>query len=117
MKDGEHDALGGLLEPLPDEALVPVGWLRSYLRAPAPTEPIGDLSCAQAAEALGRKPGTVRGWCARGEIPGAYRLNGREWRVPRAGLRAYLDGAASREREPVDPGSVDLGSWRRKVKP
>ena len=103
-----------ILAELPDEALLPVGWLRARLEAPAPTEPVGGLSCADVAKMLDRTPGTVRGWCARGELKGSYRMHGnREWRVPRAALRAYLDAQAGRGRSYEDVGSVDLGSWRR----
>src|SRR3990167_91071 len=52
----------------------------------------GDLTAAQLAERLRRRPSTIRGWCERGELPGAYRLNGREWRIPPAALEAFLAG-------------------------
>lgn len=112
------DDLATFLAGLPDEALIPVGWLRTRLRTPGqadPGEPVRDLSCADVATALDRKPGTVRAWCARGEIPGAYLLNHREWRIPRAALRAYLDRQGNqRTTGNADAaGSVDLGSWRR----
>ena len=43
-----------------------------------------DMTVAEVAELLKRAPATVRGWCATGELPGAYRLLGREWRIPSA---------------------------------
>lgn len=58
----------------------------------------------------GRKPSTVRGWCEAGKLPGAYRLRGREWRIPPAALAAIQQA----EHEPVTSGGpVDLGGWRR----
>jgi excisionase family DNA binding protein len=108
--------LATILDALPDDALVPVWWLRRQLELAAGTradEIVVDFSCAEVAEQLGRTPGTIRGWCARGEIPGAYRLNTREWRIPRAGLRSYLDQQSERRRDRDPAGPVDLGSWRR----
>ena len=117
-RDPVGNALAALLATLPDSALLPVAWLRARLEAPAAgaTEPIGDLSCAAVAKALGRQAGTVRGWCARGEIPGAYRLNGREWRVPQASLRTYLERQGARRGPAETDGPTDLGSWRRSAR-
>ncbi len=101
------------LDALPDGALVPVGWLRARLRTPEPVEPVADCSCADVARMLDRRPGTIRGWCARGEMPGAYQLNGREWRIPRPSVRAYLDRQAAGGHNADNAGPVDLGTWRR----
>lgn len=108
------------LSTLPDEALVPVGWIRARLDGKADAspagngEPIGDLSAADVAEALDRTPSTIRAWCARGEVPGSYKLRGREWRIPRASLRRYLDRQAEGKRETRRRGEpVDLGGWRK----
>lgn len=107
--------LAALLAELPDEAMVPVRWLRARLAdggARASDEPfVGDRSCAEVAKLLGRTPGCVRSWCARGELE-AYRLNGREWRIPQASLRVYLDRSAAKP-VPQSAGAVDLSSWRR----
>ena len=108
------EQLAKLLSDLPDDALVPVRWVRARLQRPAITDDgVGDLSCADVAKTLGRTPGCIRSWCARAEIQGAYRLNGREWRIPRTSLRQYLDAQAQQKRDVV-AGPVNLGSWRRK---
>ena len=108
------DELTKLLSDLPDEAMVPVRWLRSQLQRPAIAhDGVGDLSCADVAQALKRTPGCIRGWCQRGEIQGAYRLNGREWRIPRASLRTYLDEQAQ-QKHTVVASPVNLSNWRRK---
>jgi hypothetical protein len=106
--------LSKLIAELPDDALLPVAWVRARLASPLPEETVGDLSCADVATALHRKSGTIRGWCFRGELVGAYRLNGRDWRIPRAWLRAYLD-LQSAGKSPVNVEHVDLGSWRNKA--
>src|SRR5688500_2017822 len=54
-----------------------------------------DLTCREAGQVLGRSDSTLRALCERGALAGAYRQNGREWRVPPAAIRAYQ--AAQRE--------------------
>ena len=83
--------LSALLADLPDEAMIPVGWVRARLDTPVLVEADGDLSCSDVAAILHRRPGTIRGWCFRKEIPGSYLLNGKSWMIPRKSLRAYLD--------------------------
>ncbi len=43
-----------------------------------------------AAERLGRRPWTVRQWCNKGQVQGAYKVRGKgrtgEWRIPHEGL-------------------------------
>src|SRR5713101_6101688 len=104
--------LSRLLAQFPDDALVPVRWLRVQLRQTAAVQADGvaDLSCADVAAELNRTPGTIRGWCQRGEIAGAYRLNKKEWRIPRASLREYLDAHGAKRGE-QNAETVDLGSW------
>ena len=68
-----------------------------------------DLTVAQLAAQLGRQPATVRAWCERGELEGAYKLNGREWRVPPAAVTRYLD----RQRGARRPGGASLADWRQ----
>lgn len=115
-----EERLRRALDGLPDEAAVtwPVGVLRGWLAEPEQEdepEPLTDFTCQDVAEELGRSPSTVRGWCADGDLPGAYRLNGREWRIPRASLRRYLDAQARDDAaaEQGGDGPVDLGGWRR----
>ena len=106
--------LAKLLVHLPDDALVPVGWLRAQLRQPdaVQADGVGDLSCADVAKMLSRTPGCIRGWCKSGEFARAYRLNGREWRIPRASLRAYLDAHGSKKSaQTAEP--INLGRWRK----
>lgn len=102
------------LAPLPDDASVPVGWVRSYFEPdpePAETrERIADLRVPEVAEELGRAPSTVRGYIRRGELD-AYRF-GREYRIRPSAVRAFLDKQAE-EPVSVDVESADLGSWRR----
>jgi excisionase family DNA binding protein len=75
-------SVGGLHEWLADEEGNAAG-----LAAQMPVQI--DLTVEEVAAALHRKPSTVRSWCAARRIEGAYRLRGREWRIPLAALRTF----------------------------
>lgn len=118
-----------LAEALPDDAAVPVpkAWLLELLNAGSvediPQAPPADLTVAQVAARFGRKPSTVRGWVAAGQLPGAYHFRGRERRIPLAAIQAFEDRQRaappptpkkkprSRHREP----EPDLGAWRQQA--
>lgn len=85
----------------------------------APLEP--DLTAEQAGEALGRSPSTVRAYAREGLLPGSYRQQGREWRIPATAIDAFRadQSAPVPEHQPRTPrrrgGPIDLGSWRKEV--
>lgn len=66
----------------------------------------GDLTIAELAARFHRSSSTIRGWCQRGRFEDAYKLNGRDWRVPPAGVDAFL--AEQRGQRPV----ARLDDWR-----
>ncbi len=72
-----------------------------------------DLTVQEVARETGRAPSTVRGWLISGALRG-YKLNDRDWRVPRAAFREYLE-APSRQTSatPRDTVDVDIRAWRR----
>lgn len=78
-------ALPDAIAALPDEALVPIRWVKQVL-AEAPTEPSQHrvLTTGEAADQLGYSSPTWREWCEAGEIDGAYRDEGEAgmWRLP-----------------------------------
>lgn len=103
--------LEALLEALPPGGSVTLDReaLEELLGAEASgSGPVADLTVQEVADELDRAPSTVRGWLGSGDLEG-YRLRGREWRVPREALAAFLEEERSgiREEEPAD-----LGSWR-----
>lgn len=119
--------LRALAEALPPGASVniPAEWLLEELEneviedAPQDDSPIADITVEQLAGELNRSPSTVRGWLSSGAFPGAYRLQGREWRIPRTEVEAFLNRqrpqkpvavrqAPRRQRTPAD-----LGAWRK----
>lgn len=79
------------------------------------TEPTGDLTLADVAGETRRAISTCRTWCNSGRLKGAYRLNNRDWRVPRAALRAFLDSQAGSgaSPEPQDSSDVEWDDWRK----
>ena len=73
----------------------------------------GDLTLEQVACEVGRATSTVRTWCNSKRLAGAYRLNGRDWRVPRAALRAFLDDQGRGDaRDQVQGEGVDWEDWK-----
>lgn len=82
------------LERFPSEAMVPVGWVVERLAAVESSEATTDgleidLTCEEVAKLLQRASPTVRAWCATGRFPGAWRLNGKQWRIPRAAIMDF----------------------------
>ncbi len=73
-----------------------------------PTAPAvaGDFTIAELAARFYRSTSTIRGWCERGRFEGAYKLSGRDWRIPPAGVDAFL--AEQRRAHAV----ARLGAWR-----
>jgi hypothetical protein len=72
----------------------------------APDAPQVDLTVAELAARFHRAASTVRQWCERGRFEGAYKLNGRDWRVPLVALDGFL--AKQRGERRV----AQLGAWR-----
>jgi Helix-turn-helix domain len=100
------------LQALPRGSLVPVDWILELIGegqdgAARPGAPAVDLNVADLALLFKKKPSTVRAWIERGDFPGSYKLNGKEWRVPAAAVEAFQKA----QRAATDDG--DLSDWRR----
>jgi excisionase family DNA binding protein len=117
-----------LADALPDDGAVTLtaaslrAWLAEDSRGDREEagKPLADLTVEQLADELGRSGSTIRGWLGEGVFPHAYKLRGKEWRIPRADVKQYLErqqrpAAEEQERE-ARPGSDDLGSWRNHMK-
>jgi hypothetical protein len=74
-----------------------------------------DPTVEEVAKMFGRSESTVRSWCARGIIEGAYKFLHREWRIPVEALRQFQDAQRSDglNRAQAEPIPFDLGSWRK----
>lgn len=69
----------------------------------------GDLTVAEVAVHFRRSPSTIRTWLEGDRFPGAYKLNGRDWRVPLAAIEAFARG----QQASAPVAGVDLGAWRQ----
>ena len=115
------DDLRSLYESMPSGSVInlprdDIGELLDELTEPAAeNDTVTDLTLSEIAERVGRATSTVRNWCSRGLLVGAYRLNGRDWRVPSVALDAFLEaqGTQSSATPPTGPlGITDLSAWR-----
>lgn len=105
------------VEGIPDGGSVtlPVAWLRERLEG-ANEDVVVDLTVEQVAKKLNRSPSTVRNWLAAGDIPGAYRLKRREWRIPPSALEWFLDKqrtAPQATATTVGARALALDEWRK----
>jgi hypothetical protein len=78
--------------------------------------PAADLTVADLCLQFGRKASAVRAWLERGDFAGAYKLQGRDWRVPPAAVEAYRSRqqqAAGKQQSPTAGTAGDLSAWRR----
>ncbi len=67
----------------------------------------------EVAREFGRARSTVRNWCRRGVLVGAFGLHGREWRIPTDAVTGLLVGAKQFGRRGSMPGaSPGLVDWR-----
>jgi hypothetical protein len=91
------ESLRAALAAMPPGTLVPRDWLVEQLNhQPAssesqPTVAAVDLTIPELARLFGKRPSTVRAWVERGDFPGAYKLNGREWRIPPPAVAAFRE--------------------------
>ena len=116
-----EERLARIIDGIPSGGSVtlPVDFLRGLLCEKVVDIDQGqaDLTVEQIAEEYRRSVSTVRGWLAEELIPGAYKLRGREWRVPQSGLRKFLAQQSAQHGSPgsitLRQGEADLGSWRK----
>ena len=92
---------------------MPVDWVLELLGdgqggPPRPAAPAVDLNVADLALLFKNKPSTVRAWIERGDFPGSYKLNGKEWRVPAPAVEAF-----QKAQQRVGETGDGLSAWRR----
>ena len=104
-------------------ALVPASEVLDRLPA---TTGAGDgtlaaLTVEQAGKLLGRSASTTRDYARQGLLPGAYRQQRREWRIPPGAIgafqrRQYEEAqAAAKTVTSNGKGSTDLSAWRKEI--
>lgn len=115
-----------LVAAAPADATIPVRWLAEQLEADGPNAAVTpvespllvDLTVDELAARLNRGTSTIRTWLANGDLPGAYRNHGREWRIPLAAVEAMQRAEAKRHTtsiEPVSAPAVELSDWRKHI--
>ncbi len=74
-----------------------------------------DLTIEQVARRFGRSRSTIRGWIVSGLLPKAYRLRGREWRVPHEALAEFeaVERHGRPQGGPSGRKGEALSDWRR----
>lgn len=116
-----RDAVAALVAAAPADATIPVRWLAEQLEADgvgarvsaeAPALAV-DLTVEEVAALMRRGASTIRTWLARGELPGAYRNHGREWRIPRSAVEAMQRAQVKRGPEKTATPPVELSDWRK----
>src|SRR5205814_7168676 len=105
------------LAAMPPGTLVPRDWVLEQLsdglpgapavEIPAPPARV-DLTIRDLAQLFGKRPSTVRAWVERGDFPGAYKLHGKEWRVPVSGVEAFQNW----QRRRTAKSEARLSAWR-----
>lgn len=89
---------------MPPGTLVPRDWLLHQLSDSGATKAASaalvDLTIRDVAEMFGKRPSTVRAWVERGDFAGAYKLHGKEWRVPADSVREFQEEQRPTKRHP-----------------
>lgn len=81
--------LRDVLDELPDEALVTVGWVRERLEEEPERDPMEELyDVPTLAARFDRSEATIRSWLADGKLRG-FKLEGRQWKVRASEVRAF----------------------------
>jgi hypothetical protein len=88
------------------------------------------LTTAELGARLHRSASTIRGWCEAGRFVGAFKLNGRDWRIPIVAVETFVAGQAhqprpitaahrdpprstiTRRRDATKGQPARLGAWR-----
>ena len=99
-------------------ALVPASEVLDRLPATtrAGDDTLAALTVQQAGELLGRSASTTREYARQGLLPGAYRQQGREWRIPPDAIRAFQVAQAKEKAQTVTSrGTTDLSAWRKEI--
>lgn len=116
--------LAALLEQLSPDAMLPARWILEQL-AEEPLQTSGneaaaplarDLTVKEFGACFGKSASTARLWCEQGSVAGAWKLNGREWRIPLASVERFREAQGAPPPDTTRPARGSLGDWRRQRK-
>ncbi len=86
---------------MPPGTLVPRDWLLEELSGAVVTQTASselvDFTIRDLAKMFGKRPSTVRAWVERGDFAGAYKLHGKEWRIPGEGVKQFQQQQRARK--------------------
>ena len=110
-------ALREIVRHMPAEGSVslPVSWLKELL-AEGVEPGTRLLTLEEASEVVNRSPSTIRTWANTGQLDGAFKLQGRSWRIPASAIESLIERQQSGQHEPPTvqgDGPVNLSSWRQ----
>src|SRR6266516_2903943 len=71
------------------------------------SQPSAGLTVGEVAARFHRATSTVRAWVEAGRFIDAYKLEGRDWRIPESSVAAFI---AAQKRGPAH--QPDIGAWR-----
>ena len=120
---GLTDRLRAIIDGMPADGAVtlPVAFLSRLIEAEGDSPGMGRLLTLEGtAEIVSRSPSTIRTWLNTGQLTGAFKLQGRAWRIPEADLQRFIERQQDAGHGPPtvrEAGPVDLGAWREHVKP
>src|SRR3989304_4792394 len=104
--------------PADASVVLAVSSLEEWLKTERTTT--ADLALDDVGELFGRSVSTVRGWCQAGLLPGAYKVNGRGWKIPQSAVKGFRDRQLEATRTGCRRGGararmrvIDTAAWRK----
>src|SRR6266576_7046487 len=93
--------------PTGSSVTLPRDALLEAVGEPSQSQPSAGLTVAELAARFHRATSTVRGWVEAGRFQDAYKLEGRDWRIPEPAVTSFI---AAQKRGPAQ--QPNIGAWR-----
>ncbi len=105
--------------PAGSSVTLPRDALSEAVGEPSRSQPSAGLTVAELATRFHRATSTVRAWVEAGRFKDAYKLEGRDWRIPECSVTAFI---AAQERGPTRLSSIpanqpSISDWRNVRRP
>jgi hypothetical protein len=103
--------IDAFLSSLPAGTMLSVEAIRALLAddSPTPEQFHTDFSADEVGEMYNRTAACIRFWCHAGKLPGAYKLNDREWRIPQDAPNKFQE--RQRKAEKATVGTFKPVDW------
>lgn len=98
-----HTVLARAVEFYPPGSVIPlpVDTIKQWLNDYPANDPLKDFEVEEIADLEKRSPVTIRNWCRTGIIPGAYKLNKKTWKIPKASYQRFKENQQQPQEAPV----------------